>query len=208
VVVDALIAVCIYLTFHRVRDVVEHAVERIFFRRWQQADAAFRRFVKEAAYFTDSSALIRGIVQALSHYAEGAEVAVYLAGANDFARLAGEIAGVGKRLDPNLAGLLAVRTDLKAIEAHEGPLSGCLIAPMVTRNTVTGLAILGPKPSGLNYRPDEIELISWGARQVGLDLYALRVETLEKERGELQTANAQLEKLLRPEGASPSRAPA
>ncbi|HWE46424.1 MAG TPA: hypothetical protein VG407_10395 [Caulobacteraceae bacterium] len=196
VVVDALIAVCIYLTFHRLRDVVEHAVERVFFHRWQQADAAFRRFVKEAAYFTDSSALIRGLVQALAHYAEGAEVAVYLAGASEFARLAGDVEGVGKRLDPNIPGLLTVRSDLKAVEAHEGALANCLIAPMVTRNTVTGFVVLGPKPSGLNYRPDEVDLIGWGTRQVGLDLYALRVETLEKERGDLQTVNAQLERLL------------
>ncbi len=104
--------------------------------------------------------------------------------------------------------MLSTRTDLKALEANDGVLSGCLIAPMVTRNTVTGVAILGPKPTGLNYRPDEIELIAWGVRQVGLDLYALRVESLEKERSDLQTANAQLEKLLQPAKVSPPRSPA
>ena len=208
VVVDALIAVCIYLTFHRVRDFVEHGVERVFFHRWQQAEAAFRRFVKEAAFVTDSSALVRGMVHALAHYAEDAEVAVYLAGEHGFARIAGDVGDLPKRLDSNIPGLLSTRTDLKALEAHDGALSGCLIAPMVTRNTVTGVAILGPKPTGLNYRPDEIELIAWGVRQVGLDLYALRVESLEKERSDLQTANAQLEKLLQPAKVSPSRPPA
>ena len=208
VVVDALIAVCIYLTFHRVRDFVEHGVERVFFHRWQQAEAAFRRFVKEAAFVTDSSALVRGMVHALAHYAEGAEAAVYLAGKHDFARIAGDAGELPSRLDANIAGLLSVRTDLHALEVHEGVLSGCLIAPMVTRNTVTGVAILGPKPSGLNYRPDEIELIAWGVRQVGLDLYALRVETLEKERNDLQTVNAQLERLVRPAEVSPPLPPA
>ncbi|HEY3813107.1 MAG TPA: hypothetical protein VGL66_07755 [Caulobacteraceae bacterium] len=208
VVVDALIAVCIYLTFHRVRDFVEHGVERVFFHRWQQAEAAYRRFVREAAFVTDSSALIRVVVGATSDYVEGAETAVYLAGATSFARIAGAIDGLDKRLDPNVPGLLSARSDLKAAQAQGGLLAGCLVVPMVTRNTVTGVIILGPKPSGLNYRPDEIELIAWGTRQVGLDLYALRVETLEKERGELQTANAVLERLLKPETASPSRSPA
>jgi len=35
---------------------------------------------------------------------------------------------------------------------------------------------LGPKPSGLGYRPDEIELIGWATQKVGQDLHTLDVE--------------------------------
>jgi hypothetical protein len=69
------------------------------------------------------------------------------------------------------------------------------------------VAVLGAKPSGRGWRPDEIELIGWATRQVGLDLHALTVEQLENERlelrVELRSANAQLDRLL---GLSATRA--
>jgi len=68
---------------------------------------------------------------------------------------------------------------------------------MVNRNEVLGVVLLGPKPSGQDLRPDEVELIEWATRQVGLDLHALKVEQLERERSELRSANAQLEKMFR-----------
>jgi hypothetical protein len=60
--VDAAIAVGVFLTFHRVRDVVEG----LFFRRWQKAEADLRKFVREAAFFGEAPALTRAFVQALS----------------------------------------------------------------------------------------------------------------------------------------------
>jgi hypothetical protein len=78
---------------------------------------------------------------------------------------------------------------------------------MLNRNEVIGVAVLGAKPSGRGWRPDEIELIDWATRQVGLDLHALTVEQLENERSELRvelrSANAQLDRLL---GLSAKRA--
>jgi hypothetical protein len=206
--VDAAIALGVFLTFHRVRDVVEHGVERVFFRSWQEAEAGFRKFVKEAAFITDGTALAKNTARALSKYAEGAEAAIYLVDGTGFTRVAGDVSCAAERLDANATGLLSVRANLKPAEVHEGDLDGCLIAPMMTRNEVAGVAVLGPKPSGLSYRPDEIDLVAWGTHQVGLDLYALKVEALEKERASLQTANAQLERLLRPDDVSPSRQPA
>ena len=69
-------------------------------------------------------------------------------------------------------------------------------APMVNRNEVFGLAILGPKPSGQNYRPDEIELIGWATNQIGLDLHALEVERFAALAAELRQENATLRSLI------------
>jgi hypothetical protein len=68
-IVDALIAVGVFLTFHRVRDLVERVIEGLFFRSWQKAEAALRRFVREAAFITDSGELTKAFVKALSKYA-------------------------------------------------------------------------------------------------------------------------------------------
>ncbi len=74
-----------------------------------------------------------------------------------------------------------MRADPKPRELEAGSdLKAALVAPMVNRNEVMGVVLLGPKPSGLSYRPDEIELVGWASRQVGLDLHALKVEQLEE----------------------------
>ena len=68
---------------------------------------------------------------------------------------------------------------------------------MVTRNDVVGIVLLGAKPSGLDFRPDEIELIGWATHQIGLDLQTLKVEQLEAECAELKRSAAEMERILR-----------
>jgi hypothetical protein len=194
--IDAVIAVGVFLTFHRVRDWAEHLVERLFYRRWQKAEAAFRKFVREAAFFTEAPALTEDFVQALSAYAEGAPAAVYLADGRCYACAAGDLPGVAARLAADLRPLVSLRADPKPVQIHDDALNAALIAPMVNRNEVIGLAVLGPKPSGFDYRPDEIELIGWATRQVGLDLHALKVERLEASEADLRKTVAALQHAL------------
>lgn len=194
--VDAAIAVVVFLTFHRVRDFVQHAIESLFFRRWQIAEAEFRRFVREAAFVTQPAALAEAFVKALADYTEGAQAAVYLSQARGYARVVGEMAGLPARLDPDLPVVVSLRADPKPMELRDDALAAALVAPMVNRNEVVGLALLAPKPNGLDFRPDEIELIGWATRQVGLDLHALKVEQLETEKADLSKTVAVLEHAL------------
>jgi hypothetical protein len=57
---------------------------------------------------------------------------------------------------------------------------------------VVGLALLGRKPSDVDFRPDEIELIGWATHQIGLDPRTLKVEQLEAERAELKRASERI----------------
>ena len=194
-IVDAVIAVGVFLTFHRVRDVVEHAIEGLFFRRWQKAEAQLRQFVKEAAFATRSEPLTRRFASALSEYAEGAEAAVYLLGQDGaYHRCAGDLPSANEALDPDDPALTAIRAEPRALalDQTQSSLKAALAAPMVNRNEVVGLAVLGPKPSGLDYRPDEVELIGWATRQVGLDLHALKMERLETDKADLRHENSLL----------------
>lgn len=197
---SAAIAVGVFLTFHRVRDVVEHGIEHLFFRRWQKAEAALRRFVREAAFATRPETLTRGFAAALTEYAEGAEAAVYLLGRAGAYHLAGgAVDGAGEALDPDDPALMSMRAEPKALAPEEAgsALKAVLVAPMVNRNEVIGLVLLGPKPSRLDLRPDEVELIGWATRQVGLDLHALKVEQLEatatRQAEQISLLNAKLE---------------
>ena len=203
-VIDAGVALLVFLTFHRVRDFVEGLVERLFFASWRQAEAALRRFVREAPFVTRSAPLTHAFAIALSRYAEGAPAAVYLRdeAGGAYRRIDGAVKGVGDALDPDDATLVSIRAEPKAIEIdpRESSLRAAVIAPMINRNQVIGVVLLGSKPSGSSYRPDEIDLIGWATRQVGLDLYALKIEALEAERAsqaeQISVLNARLDGVL------------
>lgn len=198
VLVDAAIAVGVFLTFHRVRAVVEHGIEGVFFRRWQQAEAALRRFVREAAFVKSAEALDRAFAAAMTRFADEAEAALYLLDDDGYRRASGRVTGVGEFIEVDDPVLVALRAEPKPLEPGDtrSSLAATLAAPMLHRNDVIGVVLLGRKPSGLSYRPDEIELIGWATQQVGLDLHALKVERLEIERADLATTIAVLEHAL------------
>jgi hypothetical protein len=195
VLVDAAVAVIVFLSFHRVRDFVEHGVESLFFRRWQEAETALRQFVKEAAFVEKSAALTRAFMGALERFADGAGTALYLKTADGpYRRADGELTGESETIDPDDAALIALRAEPKPreLDRTDSTLKAVLIAPIVNRNDVTGVVLLGPKSSGLPYRPDEIELIGWATRQIGLDLHALKIEGLEAAAAEQQREVSEL----------------
>jgi len=180
--IDAAIALGVFLTFHRVRDFAERAVEALFFRAWQEKEARLRRFVAEAAYITDRDALLRGLAGALSRFADGVETAIYFAGEQTgFERASGGVAGVADELGENDPALVTLRAERKPIEPHASgsSLQASLCAPMTYGSDVRGFVLFGSKPDGADFRPDEIELIGWATVQVGLDLHALRIEQFE-----------------------------
>ena len=180
--IDAAIALAVSLTFHPVRRFVEHAIEALFFRSWQEKAAALRKFVAEAGFITRREPLLRGFGGALARFSDGADCAIYLLSeAGDYRLADGAIAGAPKRIDPDDPALVTLRADHKPLNLADSlsALPAELAAPMVNRNEVTGVVLLGPKPAAAGYRPDEAELIGWAVTQVGLDLHALEVEQLQ-----------------------------
>ena len=59
-----------------------------------------------------------------------------------------------------------------------------------------GFVLLGTKATGLDYRPDERELLALAARKVGADLYALEVEDLQLRVRNLRARNEELHAVL------------
>ena len=173
------IALVIFLVFHRVRDFVEHHVEKLFFRQWHQKEAALKRFVKEAGFILKRDHLAAAFVPALRTFADGAEAALYLIGEDGvYRRAEGALDGVPDIIDADDPFMVTLRTDRAAFEPHAAAIA--LILPMIHRTEVVGVALMGRKPSGFGYRPDEKEVLAFAAHQVGLDLHALKVEALEK----------------------------
>jgi hypothetical protein len=178
------IALLLFLSVHRLRDVVERQVERLFFHRWQQNEAALRRFVGAAGHFDQSPALCRAFAEEASRFAEGAPSALYLRGADGAYRLqAGRLADTPDACaedDQAFALMRAERRPVDLATAHGG-LPGALALPMLDQGALAGFVLMDRKPDGADYRPDEVELLGWAACQVGLDLQALHARDLEAQ---------------------------
>ena len=184
---DAAIALAIFLVFHRVRDFVEHNIEKLFFRKWHEKEAALKRFVKEAGFMLKREPLAEAFVAELRRFGDGVECALYLQDdSGDYLLAEGELSGAPLVVDADELVVVALRADRTAVEPDDTSArpsvlhTAALALPMVHRAEVIGFVLLGAKASGFSYRPDEKAVLDWAAHQIGLDLHALEVERLQK----------------------------
>jgi hypothetical protein len=191
------IALVLFLSFHRLRDAVERQVERLFFHRWQQNEAALRRFVASAGHFHQTPALCRAFAEEATRFCEGAPAALYLRAADGGYRLqAGSLSGAAPGYDDEDHAFALLRAERRPVElatAH-GRLPGVLALPMLDQGALAGFLLVAAKPDDAGYRPDEVELLGWAAHQVGLDLQALHARDLEAQVVSLNETVARLSK--------------
>lgn len=191
--ISAGIAVSLYLTFNRLHHSVEHAIERVFFRKWQLNEAALKRFVAAAAHVERPEALAGNFQAELARFSGGAEVAIYARSAKGT-----YAAAKGRAIDPDDPALAAMRAEQGPVAPAElgSLLDAALALPMMHQAALAGFVLLGPKPTGEDYRPDEIDNLAWATQQVGLDLQAIRVRELEMKVVTLEARNANLSDVL------------
>ncbi len=186
-IISAGIALVIFLVFHRIRDFVEHNIEKLFFRRWHQKEAELKRFVREAAFIMRRDPLVVAYVAAVKTFCDGADVALYLADDEGiYRRVEGGLPGQPDVLDSDNPFMVTLRADRTAFEPGAAI---ALVLPMIHRTEVIGATLLGVKPNGFGYRPDEKEVLAWAAHQIGLDLHALEVERLQQANASLTASN-------------------
>jgi hypothetical protein len=181
-IVSAVIAMSIFLVFHRIRDFVEQMIEGALFHKWRENESHLKRFVARAAYITNPDALIESTVAELSRFTAGGAVAIYGWNEGRYVRVGGSLPDIDVVLDPNLAPLVALRADAPLLVAEEAlPLKAELVLPMRHSRELTGFVVLSAKPTGDPYRPDECAALAEAIQKIGLDLHALRMEALETE---------------------------
>ncbi len=193
VIISAGLALGLFLIFHRIHHSVEHAIERLFFHKWQVNEAALKRFVAAAGHMEQPEALAGHFTTELARFTGGAAVALYARTAEgQYASAAGETVG------PDDLALAAMRAEQGPIVPAEigSPLDAALALPMMHQAALAGFILLGPKPTGEDYRPDEVEVMAWATHQIGLDLQAIRVRELEQSVVTLEARNANLSQVL------------
>lgn len=193
--VSAGLALAIFLVLHHVQDFVEHAVQKVFFKRWRDNEAQLKRFVKEAAFVTRSSALQASAIAEFARFSGGAGAALYQAADMLYERAEGEVTGLGATLDADLPALVRLRAERAALD-NDLPGEAALILPIVQRSEVTGFFVLEGKPAGEPYRPDEIAALSDAARKIGQDLQVLHIDYQAARLDELEQRNSQLQLAL------------
>lgn len=180
VLADAAPAVLVFLVFNRLHARVEQAMRALFFRRWAAKEQGLRDWMAGADHVGSSPALLAGFAAALDRFGDGAGAAVYTVQAGDGFTLAAASRPVFPALlgpDDPLA--VVMRADLAPRRRTLPDASGVLALPMCHRGQLHGLVLLGAKPNGESWRPDEVALAAQLALRVGLTLQALRVDELQ-----------------------------
>jgi hypothetical protein len=199
VLLDGVIAVAIYLTFHRVRHGIERLVERVFFRASHARQTALQHFLETAPNFSEPDSLADALLKAVDAYAGSRGSGIYRR--DKSGRFLLEKSTLGQ-LPRELPVDDKVIIELKA--SHEpyrfgrlGVALAALTLPVVRRSELVGFLAVAEKIDRTLYRPDEIESLVRVVHQVSSDLYALQLERLQQRSRDLEQQNEALREELR-----------
>ncbi len=152
-------------------------MDRVFFRKRHDDEAALRRFAHESAYITDRDVLLERALRTVREHtdADAAEIlvrdgpATYVSGAN------GERKTVGEN-DPGIVALRAWSKPVDLARLPDSAIRGEFAFPMISRGSLVGALVCGPKRDGEAYAPDESDALLALAHGVGtaLDTLSLR----------------------------------
>lgn len=197
IIVDAMVALGVILSFHRIQHWVGYKIDHTFFQHWHEATKRLRHFITTAVHINDSATLLGRFVGAIDIYTTGAGTAVYGRAADGaFALRHASLVDAPLRVDANDTLLLDLRHARGALEtgnpqeAH----GAALVLPMTARGVINGMVLVGPRKDGQLYRPDQVEQLGETVHHLGLDLESLRVEELEKASATLAQHGALLER--------------
>lgn len=195
-IVDAVVALCIILSFHRIQHWVGHKVDLTLFRQWHEAAKQLRHFIEKAAHISDAGALRTKFITAIEAFCGTTGCTIYELDADRGFRLQqSTLASSPAAIDANDDVVIELRTSRAPVYVADvrSGLPGELALSMTSRGYVRGLVLLGPKANGQNYRPDELALLTTSVQRLGLDLEGLRVQELEREAAEFQHKSDALE---------------
>lgn len=200
ILLSAVLAVAVYLSFTQLKKLVERLVDRTFFNSWAAHEQELRDFVAEAKHANDAEALSKLFAASLDRFTNGAGCALFRRDdGGSYVRTESTLASAPERVTANDQAVLAMLARDKAFRTRDASWApGIELAiPMAHRGQLFGFFLLGVKDDGEPYRSDQIEVLEYAAHELGLDFYALQVQQLASqvalERAIAATLRAQLE---------------
>jgi signal transduction histidine kinase/DNA-binding response OmpR family regulator len=159
--------------------VAEFLVQKLLYPHWRNTEDALRSAVTAAARVRGREALLDHYRAALEAYSGGATVSMYRCRKKTCTRISGSYGEEQVALDDDdFAQILAGRVP-RGWRAWAGEYA--LAVPVPHRGRLTAFALLGPRPDGHEYRPDEVRSITAAVLELDDDL-----------RSEAQRANRKL----------------
>lgn len=185
---EAGLAVAVYLSGHFTFNWLDHSVQHLVFRRRLHLAQQMRQFMREAQHIGGQEQLLRRLHDELERFSEQAGNVIYLRLAGgDFAQVFNSIPRAPHLLDGDDALLVKMRHEAKPRwleaddQAHSGTeVLGALALPMQRRGQLAGLVVLGPRPDREAYRPEDVDLLGELVAHVALDLQAIAAARWEE----------------------------
>lgn len=188
--VQLAVALVLGFSIRFIHERVDRTVDRVFFRRRHEAEAALRDLTHDAPYITDAHVLIERCVDAATTFGETGAGGVWLRSGDRYVHGGGALPAVP--VSENDPGVLAMRARHVVVEPQRlgSALPGALAFPMVVRGEVVGMLICDAKRDGTRYTPDEIEALTALAASTGHAYDGLEVRRLREELGRLRSVPA------------------
>jgi hypothetical protein len=168
-IANGALALVLGLSLNPIHKRVDRFIESSFFHKRHQNERALLDFSKEAAYVTDSQALLDQAAERLAKHTDARDAAILLEAEGAFVAARSFGNGTIETIDENDPAILALKTWHKPLDPHRysGAMRGALAAPMLARGRLLGLIVLGERSGGEAYAPDEIEALSQFTHGVG-----------------------------------------
>ncbi len=169
------VALVLGLSLRYIHKYVDRFVDRVFFRKRYDDEAALRRFAHEASYITDREILLARTVHVVEVHTGGA-ASVLLQ--NDdrsyvsFDGAHGDRLTVGEN-DPAIVAMRAWHKQIDLQSVGDSAVLGQFAFPMVSRGSLVGILVCGAKNDDEAFAPDESDALAALAHGVGSALGSL-----------------------------------
>lgn len=177
-----LVPLVLGVTLHKLRERIEHVIERLFFRRQFNAERALQRLAHESAYMEREDALIARTFGDIGEHVGPDSMAIYRRadGGYECAAQAGQREWPD-RIDADDAAFVALRSgaEEQALSDVKSAMGGGGIAfPMFVAGRLQGAIVCGDRAQ--QYTPDERQLLKSVAHEVGAALHSLKARESER----------------------------
>ncbi len=167
----------------RVRTYMDRIVERVFFRKKYLADRALRRFARLCSRFERADELMMTAIADIRQYLGARGVAIYERRAEEYVcvRQQGEVV-YPRHVQIDDTAFVAARadqTDIDLAEFHSALGTDGYVFPMAAHGELQDVLVCASRP-GERYPVDERLLLAHVAQQMGMALYALRMQAKAK----------------------------
>lgn len=201
IVANVALALVLGVSLGYIHKRVDVLVDTIVFRKRHEDERALIDFSKEAAFVTESAALLDQAIARIQTHTDARNAAILVEERRTYAAARSYGDGTLQAVGENDGAILALKTWHKPLDPHhcDTAIPGALALPMLARGRLLGVVILGERAGGESYAPDEVAALAQFAHGIGtaLDSLALTTDSMEAWRETVSDTLVELHEAIR-----------